>query len=179
MGRKHLDQVAFWAWMLTLEDRRFLRHSGIDLWATARAFSRFIRLDAYGGASTIHMQLVRTIHDERERSPERKLKEMIYAQKYARIFSKISILELYTDLAFVSTQFYSVRSTLNGLPEKYWRDFPEVELLLASMLKYPMPVSGIGIWEERVRKRYQYGLKNIGIKNQLALELRCEYEFAE
>jgi transglycosylase-like protein len=65
--------------ILMLEDRRFFWHFGFDCRSGIREFVRAIRLNRYGGASTIDMQFVRTATGFREKTIKRKLYEILLA----------------------------------------------------------------------------------------------------
>jgi membrane carboxypeptidase/penicillin-binding protein PbpC len=54
--------------VLLLEDKRFLLHSGFDIYCIPRAVKRLILQGRIGGVSTIEQQFVRTVLDARERT---------------------------------------------------------------------------------------------------------------
>lgn len=66
-------------YILALEDRNFFRHCGVDFKAILREIKNMLIGKKYGGASTIDMQLVRTITNYRERTISRKIYEMTLA----------------------------------------------------------------------------------------------------
>lgn len=80
---------------IAVEDKRFYQRSCIDIRALIRA--ALANLTAYKsqGASTITQQLVRTIYLSREKTFERKLREILLACEMEQILSKDDILELY------------------------------------------------------------------------------------
>jgi len=87
--------------LVATEDARFYEHHGIDLWRTAAALLRTAQGKIEGG-STITQQLARKLFPDeigRERSIERKLKEMIAAVRLERNFSKRQLLEAYLNNA--------------------------------------------------------------------------------
>src|SRR5260221_147519 len=63
--------------VLISEDRRFFRHHGFDLKSVAREVFRLLTFRRHGGASTIDMQLIRTITGYRKRTISRKLYEIL------------------------------------------------------------------------------------------------------
>ena len=65
--------------IVVLEDKRYLRHRGVDWRSVARIVWQAIWRRRRGGASTIEMQLIRTILDRRERTVRRKLNEFALA----------------------------------------------------------------------------------------------------
>ena len=86
--------------LVAYEDKRFFNHSGVDLFASGRAFLQFVR---YGrivsGGSTITMQVARLIEPRSERSLFAKAKQMLRAVQIEQRLSKDEILALYLTLA--------------------------------------------------------------------------------
>jgi penicillin-binding protein 1C len=81
--------------VLAAEDRRFYSHHGVDLRAVARAaFADVIHARIVSGASTITMQLARTLRPHR-RSLWGKVKEAALALRIEASLSKDNILEEY------------------------------------------------------------------------------------
>ena len=83
--------------LLATEDRRFYRHSGVDVVRTAGAVVRTLGGTPQGG-STITQQLARNLYPRqigRSRSVVRKLKEAITAWRIERVYTKDEILEIY------------------------------------------------------------------------------------
>ena len=88
------------AMLIAYEDRRFLQHNGIDIYAVLRAS---LQLLAYGrvvsGASTLTMQVARLLEPRADRSMSAKLRQMIRAVEIERSRSKSEVLDLYLALA--------------------------------------------------------------------------------
>ncbi|MEP6745408.1 MAG: biosynthetic peptidoglycan transglycosylase, partial [Gemmatimonadota bacterium] len=97
-----LDQIspAVLAAFLSVEDKRFYSHHGID-WIRVVGAAKGILLSGRisGGASTITMQLARNLWpgeiSGQDRSPRRKIREAQLALELERRYSKDKILELY------------------------------------------------------------------------------------
>ena len=80
---------------VTVEDRRFWDHSGIDWRAVARATKDNVRArSVVSGASTITMQLARLMQDA-PRSWSGKLTQLLWAMRLERHLTKQQILEQY------------------------------------------------------------------------------------
>ncbi len=94
---------------LAAEDDQFFEHSGVDYVGLVRAA---LKLAATGekrqGGSTITMQLARNVFLTPERSYERKIKEILLAQKIERELDKKRILEIYLNRIFLGTRAYGV-----------------------------------------------------------------------
>ncbi|MBV9136902.1 MAG: penicillin-binding protein 1C [Hyphomicrobiales bacterium] len=88
------------AMLIAYEDRRFLQHDGIDIYAVVRAS---LQLLAHGrvvsGASTLTMQVARLLEPRADRSMSAKLRQMIRAVEIERSRSKSEVLDLYLALA--------------------------------------------------------------------------------
>jgi 1A family penicillin-binding protein len=121
---------------LATEDANFYQNPGFDLRAIFRAvWQNFRGQSVLSGASTITQQLIRiTLFDfeERfERSPERKVREIILAYKLSQMFSKDEILERYLNEINYGNLAYGVEAaarTYFGKPAR------ELSLSEASLL---------------------------------------------
>ena len=160
------------AWVVSLEDKRFFKHSGIDHLATIRAITMYALGRAHGGASTIEMQLWRTITGRKERTIVRKITEAKAARQISKRMDKLDTLEIYCDIAFASTSHYSMRSTLRSAAKALMEPFPDRALFVACLLKYPLPAQTDEDWGRKIRARYEYGLKRAKIKIANAQRIR-------
>jgi hypothetical protein len=125
---------------LLLEDRRFNRHSGFDLWCIPRMLKQAATLKRIGGVSTIEQQLVRTILSRRERTIRRKSREILLAYILSHRKTKQQILRAYLATAYFG---YKLRGCdeaallLFGQPAADLN--PQQAATLASLLVYPLP----------------------------------------
>ena len=103
--------------VILLEDKRFLDHSGIDMKSVLRELWKAVRRKKHGGASTIEMQLVRTISQRYERTIGRKISEMIQAILLQKKFSKVEILRAYMRVSYMGTG-------INGFSAAAKRHYP-------------------------------------------------------
>jgi penicillin-binding protein 1A len=98
--------------MISVEDRRFYSHFGIDPIGMARSVYVARRLKAEGrrlqGASTITQQLARNIFLTQAYNFGRKFREIILALALERKFSKQQILELYLNRVYFGGGSYGV-----------------------------------------------------------------------
>ena len=87
--------------LIAYEDKRFNKHSGVDIVAVVRAAWQFIFSGKItSGASTLTMQTARLMHrDLAKRSLLTKLHQMAFALRLERQWSKDKILETYLSLA--------------------------------------------------------------------------------
>lgn len=96
--------------VLAVEDARFREHNGIDPKGMARAALAMLTGGRTQGASTITQQLVRTMLLTRERTVERKAKEILLAFKVEDALSKDRILEIYLNEIFLGQRAYGFAS---------------------------------------------------------------------
>ncbi len=91
------------------EDRRFFSHYGIDPLAVLRAAWQNINSGrVISGASTITMQLARSVHPGGPRTWRRKFTEAVYALRIERSHTKNEIIEEYLNRAPCGNQVYGV-----------------------------------------------------------------------
>lgn len=127
---------------LSVEDRRFFEHEGVDV---RRVFGALVRdvqsLSFRQGFSTITMQLARNVFPEhltRAKTLRRKLWEVVLARQIENAFSKDEILEMYLNQIYLGNGLYGVEAAAQGYFGK-----PAVELqaeeaaLLAALPKAP------------------------------------------
>ncbi|MBV8685996.1 MAG: PBP1A family penicillin-binding protein [Alphaproteobacteria bacterium] len=95
--------------MISVEDRRFRYHPGVDPIGILRGIGvSFRREDKVRGVSTITQQLARNIFLSSQRNYGRKLKEAILALALERRFTKDQILELYLNRVYFGGGAYGI-----------------------------------------------------------------------
>ena len=95
--------------VISVEDRSFLSHSGIDLRGMTRAaFNLAITGRMSQGASTITQQVVRNFVLTREKTMARKVKEIYLALRLETKLDKKRILEIYLNSLFLGNGAYGV-----------------------------------------------------------------------
>lgn len=145
--------------VVVLEDKRYLRHRGIDWRSVARIVWQSIWRRRRGGASTIEMQLIRTILDRRERTISRKLNEFALAWLLNFRLDKVSILHSYVDMAFFGSHLDGAASASATMFAKSPQQLTlEEAAFVAAMLVYPKPSMESDLWRQRVQRRAAYGL---------------------
>ncbi len=99
--------------VLSMEDRDFYEHSGIDIKGIIRAiFIDIITLSTRQGASTITQQLARNMYNTIgfKKTITRKLKELLTAIQIEKTFTKSEIMELYLNSVYFGHGRYGVQS---------------------------------------------------------------------
>ncbi|MBW3650154.1 MAG: penicillin-binding protein [Actinobacteria bacterium] len=101
---KHVPQA-----VLAAEDEDFYQHSGVDPKAVFRAFLRTASGQTQGG-STITQQLAKINYTARQRTILRKLKEVLYATRLERRYSKDELLERYLNQVYFGEGAYGINA---------------------------------------------------------------------
>jgi membrane peptidoglycan carboxypeptidase len=94
--------------VLAAEDANFYEHSGVDPAAVLRAALNTAKGDTQGG-STITQQLAKLNYTGSERTVLRKLKEVLYASRLERKYSKDELLERYLNQVYFGDNAYGIR----------------------------------------------------------------------
>ncbi|MBQ7375626.1 MAG: transglycosylase domain-containing protein [Clostridia bacterium] len=94
---------------VSIEDKRFFEHSGVDWKRTIGAALNYIlRFDGSFGGSTITQQLIKNVTERDEYTLERKIQEILWALDLERKMSKSEILQNYLNIINLSNGCYGV-----------------------------------------------------------------------
>ncbi len=99
---------------ISIEDKRFYEHAGIDWIRTGSAIWQYLRGNGSFGGSTITQQLVKNLTGDSERSVRRKVEEILRAADLERKLSKEEILEQYLNVVNLAQNCYGVRTAANA-----------------------------------------------------------------
>src|SRR5688572_19442600 len=124
--------------VVAIEDRRFYEHDGFDpIRIIGSALAVIEAGEAVQGGSTITQQLARQSVG-REKTLERKLKELLFAAQLEHHFSKEEILELYLNKVYFGAGLYGAEAAARGYFGKKASQLSLGEAsLLAGLLKAP------------------------------------------
>jgi penicillin-binding protein 1A len=124
---------------VSIEDRRFYEHQGVDAIGIARALvADAMKGHAAQGASTITQQLARNLFLTNDRNLERKATEALYAIQLERTFSKQQILGLYLSRAYFGEGAYGIEAASERYFDKPARALTVREAaMLAAVMKAP------------------------------------------
>ncbi|MEI6439131.1 MAG: PBP1A family penicillin-binding protein [Alphaproteobacteria bacterium] len=123
---------------VSIEDRRFYEHGGVDPMGIARALVADIADGKRQGASTITQQTVKNVFLNANQTVERKAKEAVMAVQLEQTYSKKQILGLYLSRVYFGEGAYG----LEAAAQRYFNK-PAVKLtvreaaMLAAILKAP------------------------------------------
>ncbi len=140
--------------LVSIEDKDFYTHSGINFWRIAGAAYRDIESGGkVQGASTLTMQLARNLFLSPDRSFHRKIQEALLAIQMERRFTKPQIFTLYANQIFLGHGAYGFEAASEyyfGKPAKQLK--LEEAALLAGLPKAPQYYSPI-THPDRAQKR--------------------------
>ncbi|MGA8540076.1 MAG: PBP1A family penicillin-binding protein, partial [Terriglobales bacterium] len=141
--------------LVSIEDKNFYRHSGINVWRIAGAAYRDIESGGkVQGASTLTMQLARNLFLSPDRSFYRKVQEALLAIQIERRFTKPQIFTLYANQIFLGHGAYGYEAA-----SEYYFSKPAKQLkleeaaLLAGLPKAPQYYSPINHPERALKRR--------------------------
>src|SRR5687768_16132848 len=131
---------------VAIEDKRFYKHGGFDVIGIMRAMRNlllrvFLRMDVYGGGSTITQQLARHMFTQEigfERRPTRKLKEIKVSMELEDVYNKDQILAAYINQVHYGHGWYGIETAA-----QHYFGKPAIEInpaeaaLLAAVINAP------------------------------------------
>src|SRR5437868_1808372 len=131
--------------LVSIEDKDFYRHWGINVWRIAGAAYRDIESGGkVQGASTLTMQLARNLFLSPDRSFHRKIQEALLAVQIERRFTKPQIFTLYANQIFLGQGVYGFEAASEFYFMKHAKDLRlEEAALLAGVPKGPSLYSPI------------------------------------
>lgn len=143
-----------WQALISIEDKDFYRHWGVNVWRTFGAAYRDIESGGkVQGASTLTMQLARNLFLSPDRSFHRKIQETLLAIQIEHRFTKQQILTLYANQIYLGHGVYGFEAA-----SEYYFSKPakmltlEEASLLAALPKSPVYYSPI-VHPDRALKR--------------------------
>jgi penicillin-binding protein 1A len=141
--------------LVSIEDKDFYRHSGINFWRIVGAAYR--DLESGGkvqGASTLTMQLARNLFLSPDRSFHRKVQEVMLAIQIERRFTKPQIFTLYANQIFLGHGVYGFEAASEYYFGKPARQLTLAEAaLLAGLPKGPQIYSAINHPDRAMKRR--------------------------
>src|SRR5438067_13452545 len=124
--------------VVSIEDKRFYSHGGVDPQGTLRAMWADIRGKAIQGGSTITQQYVKNAYTGRKRSVARKVREAILASQLDRQAPKDEILYRYLSTIYLGGGAYGVGAAgLTYFRKPINQPTPGEPALLAGVIRAP------------------------------------------
>lgn len=101
--------------VIAVEDRRFEKHKGYDIFSIGRAVISNIKAGELSqGGSTITQQLARNMYFEQDKKISRKLAEIFVARDIEKLYEKDEIFELYVNSIYFGSGYYNVYDACIG-----------------------------------------------------------------
>jgi penicillin-binding protein 1A len=156
----NFSQINPWMPLATvsIEDKRFWSHGGVDPEGMARALWADVRAGkAVQGGSTITQQLVRNLYNgsvSNEKTVQRKLKEACLAIKLSNQWSKKRILTAYMNQVYYGSQAYGVEAASQTYFSKSARELTLSQAaLLAGLPQAPSDYDPFRNPDQALRRR--------------------------
>lgn len=129
--------------VISVEDRKFRTHNGINLKSIARALLYDIKsLSFEQGGSTITQQLAKNLWFTQEKKIERKFAEVYAAFELENALSKDEIFELYVNTIYFGSDYYGITAAARGYFGKTPAELSEYECaMLAGLPNAPSAYS--------------------------------------
>ena len=129
--------------IISVEDKRFYKHNGIDVIAICRAAINDIKAMSFvEGGSTITQQLAKNMYFTQEKKIERKIAEVFMAWEIEDKYSKEEIFELYVNTIYFGDGYYTVKDACHGYFNKEVNEMTDSEcILLAGIPNAPSAYS--------------------------------------
>jgi penicillin-binding protein 1A len=159
--------------LVATEDRKFYKHTGVDIKGITRAIIRDIQAGGFvEGASTITQQLAKTLFLTPRKTIVRKIKEAILAFQLERRYTKNEILQLYLNQVYFGSGAYGVQSAAEIFFGKSVQNLSLAEsALIAGMPKSPSRYSPL-VNKDLARQR-----RNIVLQQMLTMKIITEDEY--
>src|SRR5437879_6540680 len=141
--------------VISIEDKDFERHWGVDIWRVLGAAYRDFRSGGrVQGASTLTMQLSRNLFLSADKNFGRKIQEVMLAIQIERRFTKSQIFTMYANQIFLGHGVYGFEAGAEYYFSKHARDLAlEEAALLAGLPKGPSVYSPIRNPERALHRR--------------------------
>ena len=148
--------------VVSVEDRRFYRHPGVDPRGLLRALVADIKAGArVQGGSTITQQVAKNLFLTPDRTISRKVKEALLALKLERMFTKDEILALYMNRVYFGNGVYGFEAASERFFNRPAKDLTVFQsAVLAGLLKAPSHYNPVRE-PERAKERARIVLKTM------------------
>lgn len=121
--------------VISVEDKRFWSHHGVDYLAIARAAWNDVRsLSFVEGGSTITQQLMKNQYFTQDKNFERKFAEIFAAWDMEREYTKEEIFELYVNTIYFGSGYYGIHDAAQGYFDKDPAGLTESEAVMLAGL---------------------------------------------
>lgn len=148
--------------VISVEDRRFEKHSGISVKSIIRAaFYDIVTKSAGQGGSTITQQLAKNIWFTQEKKMERKFAEVYAAFAMENELSKNEIFELYVNSIYFGSDYYGIGAAARGYFGKAPSELTDYECALLAGLPNAPSAYSLDEAPKLARQRAEQVLKSM------------------
>ncbi len=154
LAQKDIPKVFLQA-LVAVEDTNFYEHGGIDLKGIARAaWHDLTTMSFEQGASTLTQQLSRNLFLKPDKTPRRKLQEMLLAMEIEQRYSKDEILRMYCNQVYMGHGHYGLEAASQYYFGKHASEIDLAEsALLAGLIQRPEGLSPFKNPDAALRRR--------------------------
>ena len=157
--------------VISVEDKRFYEHGGIDVIAIGRAFINDIKTMSYAeGGSTITQQLAKNMYFTQEKRIDRKIAEVFVAFDIERQYSKEEIFELYVNSIYFGDGYYTVKEACKGYFNKEVDEMTNGECILLAGIPNAPSVYAPTVNPELAKQRQKQVIEKMIDNNLLTQE---------
>jgi penicillin-binding protein 1A len=154
LAQKDIPQVFLQA-LVAVEDASFYEHGGIDFRGIVRAaWHDLTTMSFQQGASTLTQQLSRNLFLKPDKTPRRKVQEMLLAMEIEQRYSKVEILRMYCNQVYMGHGHYGLETAAQFY---FGKHAPELDLaesaLLAGLIQRPEGLSPFKNPDAALRRR--------------------------
>lgn len=160
---------------VSVEDRRFYKHSGVDYYSIFRAVYRdIIARSKVEGGSTITQQLAKNLFFTNDKTWLRKIKEIMAAFYIERHYTKDEIFEMYLNQIYFGSGVYGIETATERFFSKSVDELTlEEGALLAGLAKAPNGYSPIDHPDKAIERR-NIVLKTMEVAGKISPESRAD-----
>jgi len=117
--------------VISIEDKRFYQHFGIDFLRLAKAaWVNLLAKDIVQGGSTITQQVAKNVYLSQEQTLQRKIKEMLYALRLELHYTKDEILETYINTSYYGHGITGAKTAAQFFYNKPLNECSDAQLIL-------------------------------------------------
>ena len=149
--------------IIATEDANFYEHKGIDFVGILRAIKVNLKtISLSQGASTLDQQLIRSTFLSKEKTADRKIKEIVLALELDRRYEKDQILEWYINQVSFGINIYGAEEAANTYFQKPLKNITlEEAATLAAIIQLPSYYSPYSNHIDELMGRKDYVLKRM------------------
>jgi penicillin-binding protein 1A len=161
--------------IVATEDDQFYHHSGINYFSNVRAiYKDIIKMSWSEGASTITQQLARMLLGNYEKTPDRKIKELLIAWKIEKQYSKQQILTLYCNLHNMGPGVFGVAAAADYYFGRQLKDLTLEECAMIAGLPRNPTVYSPRLHPNAALARRNFVLDRMAFEHMISLQLASE-----